>query len=61
MKGMIIGDIQMAEYLNVTKQTIKNWKKKGWIPYHQIGRICYYNAEQVDHMIGKNFMIEKKS
>ena len=37
-----------AEYLGVTKDTIRNWIKKTDIPAHKIGRLWKFKLTEVD-------------
>ena len=39
---------ETAEYLGVTKDTIRNWIKKTDIPAHKIGRLWKFKLAEVD-------------
>ena len=39
---------ETAEYLGVTKDTIRNWIKKTDIPAHKIGRLWKFKLTEVD-------------
>lgn len=39
---------ETAEYLGVTKDTIRNWIKKTDIPAHKIGRLWKFKLSEVD-------------
>lgn len=39
---------ETAEYLGVTKDTIRNWIKKTDIPAHKIGRLWEFKFPEVD-------------
>ena len=43
------GDKELANYLNVTVQTISRQKKAGKIPFHRVGRKYYYLRSEVDY------------
>lgn len=39
---------ETAEYLGVTKDTIRSWIKKGTIPAHKVGRLWKFKFSEVD-------------
>jgi hypothetical protein len=39
--------VQLAEALGQSVTTLKEWKKKAWIPYRKNGRNVRYNVSQV--------------
>lgn len=49
---------EVAEYLGVTKDTIRNWIKKTDIPAHKIGRQWKFKLSEVDEWVksGKSAM-----
>ena len=42
---------ETAEYLVVTKDTIRNWIKKTDIPAHKIGRLWKFKLTEVDEWV----------
>ena len=42
---------ETAEYLGVTKDTIRNWIKKTDIPAHKIGRLWKFKLAEVDEWV----------
>ena len=42
---------QIAEYLGVTKDTIRNWIKKTDLPAHKIGRLWKFKLAEVDDWV----------
>ena len=42
---------ETAEYLGVTKDTIRNWIKKTDIPAHKIGRFWKFKFSEVDEWV----------
>ena len=42
---------EAAEYLGVTKDTIRNWIKKTDIPAHKIGRLWKFKLTEVDEWV----------
>ena len=42
---------ETAEYLAVTKDTIRNWIKKTDIPAHKIGRLWKFKLTEVDEWV----------
>lgn len=42
---------EIAEYLGVTKDTIRNWIKKTDIPAHKIGRLWKFKLTEVDEWV----------
>lgn len=42
---------EIAVYLGVTKDTIRNWLKKNTIPAHKIGRQWRFRKSEVDAWI----------
>lgn len=42
---------ETAEYLGVTKDTIRNWIKKTDIPAHKIGRLWRFKLAEVDEWV----------
>ncbi len=49
---------EVAEYLGVAKDTIRNWIKKGLIPAHKIGRQWKFKKAEIDEWVssGKSAM-----
>lgn len=45
---------QVAEFFGTTVQTIISWKKKGIIPYFQMGRFPIYSKKQLTLVSSKN-------
>jgi len=43
-----IGIEEAANYLGVTKETIRNWIKKTDIPAHKIGKLWKFKASDLD-------------
>lgn len=39
---------EIAEHLGVSKDTIRNWIKKGVIPYHRVGKQFKFRISEVD-------------
>lgn len=42
---------EIAEYLGVTKDTIRNWIRKKSIPAHKVGRLWKFKLEEVDEWV----------
>lgn len=40
--------VEMANYLEVSKETMYRWVKSKYIPFHRAGRIYKFNREEVD-------------
>lgn len=51
--GDIVGLKALAELLGVSVRTISKYKKKGLLPYKQIGKMVYFNHEEVLKSIQK--------
>lgn len=51
---------EIAEHLGVSKDTIRNWIKKGVIPYRRIGKQFKFRISEVDAWVdsGKSAEIE---
>jgi hypothetical protein len=45
---------QVAELFSTTVQTVINWKKKGKLPYFQMGRFPIYSKKQLTQVASKN-------
>lgn len=43
-----IGIEEAANYLGVTKETIRNWIKKTDIPAHKIGKLWKFKVSELD-------------
>ena len=54
-----IGIDVAAEYLDVNKDTIRNWIKKTDIPAHKIGRLWKFKKSELDEWIksGRSVML----
>lgn len=58
-RGMVMSDVnerwasleETAEYLGVTKDTIRNWIKKGNILAHKIGRLWKFKFSEIDEWV----------
>ena len=46
-----IGIEEAANYLGVTKETIRNWIKKTDIPAHKIGKLWKFKASELDSWV----------
>ena len=46
-----IGIEEAANYLGVTKETIRNWIKKTDIPAHKIGKLWKFKASELDNWV----------
>ena len=42
---------ETAEYLGVTKDTIRSWIKKTDIPAHKVGRLWKFKCSEVDEWV----------
>ena len=42
---------ETAEYLGVTKDTIRSWIKKTDIPAHKVGRLWKFKISEVDEWV----------
>ena len=53
-----IGIDEAANYIGVTKDTIRNWIKKTDIPAHKIGKLWKFKKSELDQWIvsGKSAM-----
>jgi excisionase family DNA binding protein len=40
-------EVEMAEQLNVTRRTLRNWRYKRIVPFIQIGHVIRFNPEAV--------------
>ena len=46
-----IGIEEAAEYMDVTKDTVRNWIKKTEIPAHKIGKLWKFKKSELDAWI----------
>ena len=46
-----IGIEEAAEYMDVTKDTVRNWIKRTDIPAHKIGRLWKFKFSEVDEWV----------
>ncbi|MCI9178512.1 MAG: helix-turn-helix domain-containing protein [Lachnospiraceae bacterium] len=46
-----IGIEEAAEYMDVTKDTVRNWIKKTSIPAHKIGKLWKFKKSELDAWI----------
>lgn len=46
-----IGIEQAAQYLDVNKDTIRNWIKKGNIPANKVGKLWKFKKSELDEWI----------
>ena len=46
-----IGLVEAAEYMDVTKDTVRNWIKKTDIPAHKIGKLWKFKKSEIDEWI----------
>ena len=42
---------EAAEYMDVTKDTVRNWIKKTDIPAHKIGKLWKFKKSEIDEWI----------
>ena len=54
---------QIAQYLGVSKDTIRSWIRKNTIPYRKIGRQYKFKMSEVDYWIesGQSANADKKN
>jgi hypothetical protein len=38
-------------------RTFKGWQAKGWIPFHKIGKLSFYDPEQVRAALDRRFAV----
>lgn len=48
-----------AKLLDISKQTLWNWKNDGKIEFHKIGNLCYITQETLDKLLGKQIYEQK--
>ncbi len=46
-----IGLAEMADYVGVSKDTIRNWIKSSDMPAHKVGRLWKFKKSEVDQWI----------
>lgn len=46
-----IGIEEAAEYMDVTKDTVRNWIKKTDVPAHKIGKLWKFKKSELDAWI----------
>ena len=46
-----IGLEEAADYMDVTKDTVRNWIKKTDIPAHKIGKLWKFKKSEIDEWI----------
>ena len=53
-----VGIEEVAEYMDVTKDTVRNWIKKTDIPAHKIGKLWKFKKSELDEWVksGKSAM-----
>ncbi len=51
MQDSWIGIEQAAQYLDVNKDTIRNWIKKGSVPAHKVGKLWKFKKSELDEWI----------
>ena len=49
---------EIAEHLDVSKDTIRNWIKKGVIPHRRIGKQYKFKISEVDEWLRKGKITE---
>lgn len=49
---------EVAEYIGVNKDTVRNWIKKDAIPAHKIGKLWKFKLSEIDEWVksGKSAM-----
>ncbi len=55
-----VGISDVATYLGVTKDTIRNWIKKTDIPAHRIGKLWKFKLSEIDEWVksGKSAILQ---
>ncbi len=46
-----IGLAELADYVGVSKDTIRNWIKSSDIPAHKVGRLWKFKKSEIDQWI----------
>lgn len=44
---MVLSEKELAELLNISKWTVRDWRLKGGLPYIRVGRRIFYQIESV--------------
>ena len=45
---------EIARYLGVSRDTVRNWIKKEGIPAHKIGRLWRFKKSEVDNWVSES-------
>ena len=48
-----VGIVDVAEHLSVSEDSIREWIKKGKLPYYKAGRLYRFRLSEVDKWRGK--------
>lgn len=53
--------IFVDESVRPSIRTLHDWRRKGYLPYHKIGKKIYFSPEQVKRAFDRNFEIKAKT
>lgn len=51
----LLNDEQVANFLNVTRRTIQNYRDMGLIPYYKICGKCLYVEREIQQLMDENY------
>lgn len=52
-----IASVFPSEASRPSLRTFKAWQAKGWIPFHKIGKLAFYDPEQVRAALDRRFAV----
>jgi predicted site-specific integrase-resolvase len=52
--AILLDDQNLMLRLNVSKGTLRNWRKSGLLPFHKLGKRVYYTEHDFMEMLRQN-------
>lgn len=49
---------EISKRLNKNPRTIRDWMRRGWLPYYKIGRSVRFDWQEVRTHLGRNYRVD---
>lgn len=54
LKRRILDNQEFMQMMKISPRTAQNWRDKGLVPYHMVGKKIYYRMEEIDALLNHN-------
>ena len=50
----LLDNQEFMQMMKISPRTAQNWRDKGLVPYHMIGKKIYYRMEEINDVLNQN-------